>query len=447
MTVDLPDAGRADQREVVDTVEVDVDGLAEDAEPFGVQGDRPHQTCASAMASSYNRSNSRTTRGSSTPSLVRYSANSSCGDATAARPCHRKSGAAGRASTLDAHVDRAWEQRAHVVGEAGAGRLAHDDAQPRVADAVAPAARSSSTCPRTRAQRPRASSARASSTRAGTPGLGVDDEHVLRVLLLAEVDLDRRARVPGRRGRGHALRAVEVPERDVVRAAAGSASAFDAVVEDRLRVALAAAERAAPHEAVRGDEVDRVGAGTPRSGRRSAAASARRTARRPAAASSSSICSAPDRVPLRARTAAGRCARARRPRSVSSTTPPQLGPGRVAEQRDAGRGEHRATSASSAYWLSWLPPIDDDLRAGVAQGEQRVPHDPLRVGRRRGRLEQVAGDEHEVDGCSAAAIVGDLGEHRAVLVEAGRAPQRLADVPVGGVEDLHRGQPSPGSPA
>ena len=39
----------------------------------------------------------------------------------------------------------------------------------------------------------------------------------------------------------------------------------------------------------------------------------------------------------------------------------------------------------------------DDARAGRAQREQRVPDDPLRFGRRRGGLEQVAGDEHEVD--------------------------------------------------
>ena len=79
-----------------------------------------------------------------------------------------------------------------------------------------------------------------------------------------------------------------------------------------------------------------------------------------------------------------------------------------------------------------------DSGAGGAQREQRVPHDALRVGERRGRLEQVAGDEHDVDGF-AACDLDDLGEHRAVLVETRVAAQRLADVPVGGVQDPHDG--------
>ena len=48
----LAGAGGPDQREVVDAVEVDVDRLAEDAEPLGVERERAHQTCASAIASS-----------------------------------------------------------------------------------------------------------------------------------------------------------------------------------------------------------------------------------------------------------------------------------------------------------------------------------------------------------------------------------------------------------
>ena len=84
----------------------------------------------------------------------------------------------------------------------------------------------------------------------------------------------------------------------------------------------------------------------------------------------------------------------------------------------------------------------DDARAGGAQREQRLPHDLLRFRRRRGRFEEVAGDEHEVDGFGGGDA-RDLREHRAVLVQAGSAAQRLADVPVRGVEDPH----VPGRPA
>ena len=114
----------------------------------------------------------------------------------------------------------------------------------------------------------------------------------------------------------------------------------------------------------------------------------------------------------------------------------------VAEQRDAGRVEHGRPRVERVLVVV-VAADRDDARAGRPQREQRVPDDALRVGRRRGRLEEVAGDEHQVD-----AFLGrdarDLGEHGAVLVEAGRAAQRLADVPVGGVEDLHC---TPGSPA
>ena len=130
----LAHARRADEREVVDTVEVDVDGLAEDAEPFGVQGDRPHQTCASATASSYNRSKSRTTRGSSIPSLAEVLGEQFVRRATAAE--HAVASRAAPATSTSTRTSTARGNNARdVVGEAGARGLADDDAQPRVTDA------------------------------------------------------------------------------------------------------------------------------------------------------------------------------------------------------------------------------------------------------------------------------------------------------------------------
>ena len=149
------------------------------------------------------------------PRRSRYSVNRSRGRAAAA---HRPRFTVRRRVELavDADVDRAGQQRAHFVGEAGTGRArARRRATTRRRPCRA-AARSSSSVPRTVRSVHGVVSSR-TSTCAGTPASASTTQHVLRVLLLAEVDLDRRARVPGRRGRGHALGAVQVPERDVVR--------------------------------------------------------------------------------------------------------------------------------------------------------------------------------------------------------------------------------------
>ena len=58
----------------------------------------------------------------------------------------------------------------------------------------------------------------------------------------------------------------------------------------------------------------------------------------------------------------------------------------------------------------------DDARARLAQVQQPIPHDALRVGQRRRRLEQVARDEHEIDALGGRHI-RDLGEDGAVLLE------------------------------
>ena len=79
---------------------------------------------------------------------------------------------------------------------------------------------------------------------------------------------------------------------------------------------------------------------------------------------------------------------------------------------------------------------DHDVGAGGPQRQERRPGQPLGLRPRCRRLEDVAGDEHRVDGL-ALGERHDLGQHLALLAEALDALQHLPDVPVGGVEELH----------
>jgi hypothetical protein len=77
-----------------------------------------------------------------------------------------------------------------------------------------------------------------------------------------------------------------------------------------------------------------------------------------------------------------------------------------------------------------------DLRAGRPQIEQCSPDEALGIRRRRRGVEQVAHDQHHVDGLGARHR-DDLGQHAALLIETALSAQRLADMPVGGVEEPH----------
>src|SRR5690606_31635729 len=77
------------------------------------------------------------------------------------------------------------------------------------------------------------------------------------VALLAEIDGDGRPAVPDRAGTGELLAAVQVAERGVL-GGGREGGRLEVVREDRLGLALAAAEPAAGQRAVRGDDVDRV---------------------------------------------------------------------------------------------------------------------------------------------------------------------------------------------
>ena len=80
-----------------------------------------------------------------------------------------------------------------------------------------------------------------------------------------------------------------------------------------------------------------------------------------------------------------------------------------------------------------------------AQVDERLVDDPLGLGRRRELVEDVAADERQVDRLVARDL-DDLVEHRGDLVEPLAAVERLADVPVGGVQDPHRSNLANGSP-
>ena len=102
-----------------------------------------------------------------------------------------------------------------------------------------------------------------------------------------------------------------------------------------------------------------------------------------------------------------------------------------------GRGEHRRTASKRVGVVVVAgdrPRPRRPCRAARAASSQTTA---LRLGRRRGRLEDVAGDDDEVD----RLVVGDRRRSRRARRGArrgGDSPlQHLADVPVGGVEDLH----------
>src|SRR4029077_8232934 len=79
---------------------------------------------------------------------------------------------------------------------------------------------------------------------------------------------------------------------------------------------------------------------------------------------------------------------------------------------------------------------DDDLGARLPHGQQRLHHDLLSGRGRRRRIIDITCYQNGVN------LVGlgdrrDLGEDRLLLIESVAALERLADMPVGGVQELH----------
>jgi hypothetical protein len=233
---------------------------------------------------------------------------------------------------------------------------------------------------------------------------------------------------------------VQVAERDIVRVCR-EVRGLDAVVEDRLRVALAAAQRRAAHEAVCGEKVDGVGfeCAAQRADQRAHALGVH--ARGLGGVELEELLGAHG-VALRDERhehQPHRLARGGLERDDATV----LGAGRVAEHGDA-RGAVQGCRRVEQVLVVVIAADRDDERARGPEREQGFLHHLLRLGRRRRRFEQVAGDEHEVD-LFGRRDLGDLREHRSVLIETRPAAQRCADVPVGGVQQPHGD--APGSPS
>ena len=117
-----------------------------------------------------------------------------------------------------------------------------------------------------------------------------------------------------------------------------------------------------------------------------------------------------------------------------------VGPAGQAQHGDAERGEQRAHGFEAVRVVVVAGDHHDRARRCRA-GRASVWRRALRPRGRRSGLVQVAGDEHEV-GAFGVGDTDDLGEHRAVLVEARLPLHGLADVPVGGVQELHADSPA-----
>ena len=83
----------------------------------------------------------------------------------------------------------------------------------------------------------------------------------------------------------------------------------------------------------------------------------------------------------------------------------------------------------------------DDVAVVRAEGEQGAHDQSLRLRARRRRLEQVTGNQHEVDVLGPGRL-DEAGQHGFVLLMPIAALQHLADVPVAGVQDLQTRRPS-----
>ena len=118
------------------------------------------------------------------------------------------------------------------------------------------------------------------------------------------------------------------------------------------------------------------------------------------------------------------------------------------DDRSVGLGEHRSRhdrpeleqgldSLETAIAVV-VAGQHDHARARRREVEERVIHDLFGFRRWRGGVEDVAAHQYRVD-LVCARDVGDLSQDRDVLVGPRSSADRAADVPVGGVQEPHRG--------
>jgi hypothetical protein len=97
---------------------------------------------------------------------------------------------------------------------------------------------------------------------------------------------------------------------------------------------------------------------------------------------------------------------------------------RVVVARDRHHGAKGSTPARTvAPHLSEVPEGAVEQLLGVTPGIEGI--------------EEIPGDEHQIRVLPAGEL-DDLGEHLPLLIQPGKPFETLTDVPVGGVEDLHR---------
>ena len=108
---------------------------------------------------------------------------------------------------------------------------------------------------------------------------------------------------------------------------------------------------------------------------------------------------------------------------------------RPADQGDA-RDAHQRPVGVEGRRVVVVARDRDDLGPGPPQRQQRPDHELLGRGRGRHRVVQVAGDQDRVD-LLFFRDPDDLAEDGALLLDPVAALEGLADVPVGGVQELH----------
>ena len=338
------------------------------------------------------------------------------------------------ARVVHGDVEGVREQLLDAVGEAGRGGFGlHADAQVVVASLV----REALQVVQRALDRAQPSSRRdGHELDVGRPlGLRVEDDDALLLLLLAEVELDQGAGIAGLRGGQDLLRAVEVAESDVLdrrRELLG----VDAVDLAEVQLALPRADPRAVHQEVREDDVDGGGREALHE-RGQDVLDALPVGVEPLVLGvhhRAGVHHSPLRDERQDRDPRLFLAVARGERDDAALVGrPHLGPDVDPQAFEEGRERPE---------LLRVVVVAGDQDAGDALGHearQEVVDELLRLGRGRRRVEDVARDE---DGVHLAVDrdPGHLTEGPGVLVHPRAAPQRLADVPVGGVEEAHGAQ-------
>ena len=117
--------------------------------------------------------------------------------------------------------------------------------------------------------------------------------------------------------------------------------------------------------------------------------------------------------------------------SIGRTTPPSSG-----RERTAPTITRPSSSSAPPRARMVVVARHDDDRGDLRQLQEGAVDEPLGGGRRAGGVEEVAGDQHQVDALGGRGP-GDLGQDFFLFAVAAAAPDGAPDVPVGGVEDLH----------